>query len=575
MAQSINNLAIGSLVKFGSLHGVPIVWKIADKNHSGYPDNSITLLSDQVLKLMCYDAKEPSNSLSNRGDYGNNRYIYSNIRQWLNSAAAAGAWYTAQHSADAAPNSANVWNGYNPYDTAPGFINGFTADERAALLDTTIVVGKDTADGGGTGITEKCTDKVFLPSCSEVGISSGEYKCGTMLACFTAALNSSRTATVTAACVANSNYTSGLTTKVNWHYWLRDPSAGATVEAKRVIGGGALSQYKVYSGDVGLRPVCNVPSDLKVTDTTDSSGAYTFVWNAAPSEPAAISVPADIYGGKEAAISWGPSTDADDNLAGYILEQCVDSGAWEQIYKGGASSYNAPVTFGWATVQYRVKAFDTVGAESAYTTSATGTVINNRTPVISGSDSNLGSFNATGPSFAYTVTDEDGDAVTVVEKLDGTVLREYTVSLGASNKLTFDASAWQKVLNGAHTLTVTATDALGAAATRTLTFTKAVTSVVVELTGAMAADDMPTKALVNIQGSFPTGSTLTVWVCNNGNDANPTWEEVTRDALNGDKIYFANKTKTAGAWGVKVKVELQRGSATETCYIQSIGGNFA
>ena len=36
-------------------------------------------------------------------------YLYANIRQCLNSRAAAGAWYSAQHSADAAPTNANVW----------------------------------------------------------------------------------------------------------------------------------------------------------------------------------------------------------------------------------------------------------------------------------------------------------------------------------------------------------------------------------------------------------------------------------------------------------------------------------
>ena len=42
---------------------------------------------------------------------------------------------------------------------------------------------------------------------------------------------------------------------------------------------------------------------------------------------------------------------------------------------------------------------------------------------------------------------------------------------------------------------------------------QAMHSVEFEQTVAMAADDMPTKALVNIQGSFPTGSTLQVWIC--------------------------------------------------------------
>ena len=86
---------------------------------------------------------------------------------------------------------------------------------------------------------------------------------------------------------------------------------------------------------------------------------------------------------------------------------------------------------------------------------------------------------------------------------------------------------------------------------------------------------MPTKALVNIQGNFPAGCTLQVWICNNGNDASPTWEDVTQKVRTGQKHYFTNQTKTAASWGVKVKAKLLRGSATETCYIQSIGGNFA
>ena len=98
-------------MKFGTIHGKPIVWLVADTNHTGYPSNSVTLVTNQIIKMLCFDAKESANSNSDRRSYGNNRYIYSNLRQWLNSAAAAGAWYTAQHSADAAPTSGNVWNG--------------------------------------------------------------------------------------------------------------------------------------------------------------------------------------------------------------------------------------------------------------------------------------------------------------------------------------------------------------------------------------------------------------------------------------------------------------------------------
>ena len=569
MAQKLSNLANKAKVKFGSLHGKPIIWIVADKNHAGYPSGSVTLVTNQIIKMLCFDAKESSNGNSDRKSYGNNRYIHSNIRQWLNSSAAAGAWYTAQHSADAPPSSANVWSSTNAYDTIAGFLNAFTANERAALLDTTITVGKSSTDGGGT---ETCTDKIFLLSCTEVNLS-GDHTCGSKLAIFSD--NASRVATVTAECVANSNYSSNPASGAAWYYWLRDAYAGSAIGARCVFADGTLGWGNAYLGYGGLRPACNLSSDLLISDSTDSDGCYTVIYNQAPTAPASITVPTEVIGGENLSISWGQSTDADGNLSGYTLERKYDSGTWTQIYKGAARSYSDPITYGWTSVQYRVKAYDTAGAESAYTTSATRNVINNRAPVISGSDGDLGSYTAAPPAFDYTVTDADGHQVTVVEKLDGTKIKEYTVTLGEANSFAISAETWQKILNGSHTITITATDAKNVSAVRAMTFTKAVNAVEFEQTLAMAADDMPTKALVNVQGHFPTGCTLTIWICNNGNDAAPAWEDITNKALNGTKHFFANTAKTADAWGVKIKVKLLRGSATETCYIQSVGGNFA
>ena len=542
---------------------------MADKNHSGFPNNSVTLVTVQIIKMMCFDAKESANGNSDRRSYGNNRWIYSNIRQWLNSTAAANAWYAAQHSADAPPSAANVWDGVNQYQTIAGFLNAFTTNERNALLSTNRVVGRSSTDGGGT---ETCTDKIFLLTYTEVGLS-GDVTAGSKLAIFSD--NASRVATVTPECVANSNYSSNPAANSAWYWWLADAYAGSAYRARLVYSDGTLNWRGAFYGHYGLRPACNLSSDLLISDTTDVDGCYTVIYNQAPTAPGSINVPSEVIGGENLSISWGQSTDPDGNLSGYVLERKVDGGTWGQVYKGSARSYADAITYGWAKVQYRVKAYDSAGAESAYTTSAERTVTNNRPPVISGSDTNLGSFSATPPSYEYTVTDADGHQVTVVEKLDGVQLRSYTATLGSTNTFAISADAWLKMLNGAHTITITATDAKNESAVRTLTFTKAVTAIEFVQTVAMAADEMPTKALVNIQGSFPNGSTLIVEICNNGNDEAPTWEVITNKVLTGQKHFFTNTQKTADEWGVKIKIKLLRGSATDPCFIQSVGGNFA
>ena len=113
---TLGELGLKDKVTFGAYYDAPIVWDVGDKNHVGYPDNSVTLVAERLLKLAAFDAKEPNNNNSDRRSYGNNRYALSNIRQWLNSDAPAGQWYAAQHSADAPPSNDNVDRGYNEYD---------------------------------------------------------------------------------------------------------------------------------------------------------------------------------------------------------------------------------------------------------------------------------------------------------------------------------------------------------------------------------------------------------------------------------------------------------------------------
>lgn len=579
MAQSLSNLAVGAKVKFGkySVNGETaqdLVWIIAAKSHSctpAYPTNSITLLAEKILDLRCFDAKEPNNSDSNRQSYGNNRYSVSNIDQWLNKDAAASAWYSAAHSADQSPNTSAYCGSYGTqYAARPGFLNAFSDEEKNAIQTTTIRVVKPTVDGGSY---EDIYRKIFLPSTTEVGLANeNSIAEGAVWAYFSN--GGSRVCTMSTQGYDNtpsSNKPSSATSA--WYWWLRTPSYSNSNYARLVGADGTLLYNAAYYGTFGVRPAFNLLSTLSVSDTTDSDGCYTFVWNSAPSAPTTLNVPTTVYGGKSNTISWSSVTDPDGDAVTYVLECAYNGGSFSQIYSGTARTYNHTVTYGETSVQYRVKAVDSQSAASAYTTSASKTIVNNQAPVISGSDGNLGT-KTQGFTQTYTVTDADADTVTVVEKIDGVQLRSYTVTLGATNTFSVTDNTWLAQTNGTHTMTITASDGFGNTTTRTYTFTKNVNSFTIQNTTPMEAATMPTRISVTVSRNIPAEADFIVEVCNNGFDASPTWEDATSSVTGSLVHIFENTSKTASKWGVIVKVTVNRNDGEGACYVNSIGGNF-
>ena len=208
MSQSISKLAVGAKIEvpvlsaYQSRFGAKLVFKIADKNHSGYPANSVTLITEKIIQIMAFDAKEPNNSNSDRKSYGNNRYLHSNLLQWLNSNAAAGAWYSAQHSADQAPTTKDTHVTYNAYTSWAGFLAMLEPKFVAELLDTTQTVAKNTVTDGGS--YETVTSKMFLASTTEVGLANeNSIAEGSLLAMFSN--DASRVAYPSTECYNNSD----------------------------------------------------------------------------------------------------------------------------------------------------------------------------------------------------------------------------------------------------------------------------------------------------------------------------------------------------------------------------------
>lgn len=347
--------------------------------------------------------------------------------------------------------------------------------------------------------------------------------------------------------------------------WSQIYQGSATSTQNNVPFGTASVQYRVKAYDTeGLESGWRTGNVVNVIN------------NRAPNPPGSISVPAVIRGGSTTAISWGAATDTDNNLAGYELERSVNGGAWTQIYKGAAVSYTDTITAGWNTVAYRVRAYDNYNATSTYVTSDTRTVDNNSYPTITSataSGTDLGLKN-TGFDFTYTVADADKDTVTVKEYLDGTVVRTYQATLGASN--TFEAvtaANFHKVLNGDHTLKVVANDGKADSAAYTVRFSKKVTSASVTLEKPLDADDAITIMVLNIVGSIPVGADLEVLVTNNAKDPEPVWEDATADIKAGANHVFTNKT-AANGFAFNFKLSVSRGSNDLGGYITNIGGAF-
>ena len=578
MSKTLGSLSVGAKIEvpvlsaYQSRFGSKIVFKIADKNHSGYPSNSVTLITEKIIQLMCFDAKEASNSNSDRKSYGNNRYQHSNILQWLNSNAAAGNWYSAKHSADAPPTNANVWNNYNEYDAWAGFLAMLDPKFVAELLTTTQTVARNTVTDGGS--YETVTSKMFLPSTTEVGLANeNNIAEGTLLALFSN--DASRVAYPTAQCVSNSEYTnSNFSTSKGWYWWLRTPYSSSAYFVRFVDSDGSLNYNNAYYGNGGVRPLCNLKSSILVSDSPNSDGNYTVIYNSAPSAPPSITAPATCYSGQNINISCAAATDPDGDALTYCFERSYNSGAWTQVQASASRTFTEAVSTAWNTLKYRVRAKDSYGNYSAYTTSGDIAVIHNQPPVISGSNADLGTKRADF-TYQYSVTDPDNDVVNVVEKIDGkTIATKNAITLGATQTLSVSGNTFTALTNAQHTITITATDSAGNSAVRTLTFTKSIAGFVITLSAPLEANSQPTRANIKVTRDIPAGGTFKVEATNNPFDASPVWEDCTNAVVQGVAHVFTNKINTAARYGMNIRVTVQRGDALTACWVSGIGGNF-
>lgn len=345
--------------------------------------------------------------------------------------------------------------------------------------------------------------------------------------------------------------------------WTQVYQGSALTTTNTVPAGSATVMYRVKAYDVeGLY------SGYR------NSAQVTVFNNAAPEAPPSISVPEEVTGGGTLTVTWGAASDPDENLTGYELERQVNGGEWAQVYKGAETSYTDNITRGWASVNYRVRSYDSYNAVSGYTTGIAQPVNNNRAPVITCSTSSgtdLGT-KSDGFSIAYSVSDEDGDSVTVTEAIDDADVRTFTAESGAENTFAVTGETFMKILNGEHSLSISAGDGKATVA-HNLTFTKSVTQASITLSEPFEADDKITLCVLSVQGSIPADAEYKVEVTNNAKDDTPVWEDCTVEVKNGGNHVFTNET-AANGFAFNFRVSVKRGTSGQGGYINSVQGGF-
>lgn len=180
-------------------------------------------------------------------------------------------------------------------------------------------------------------------------------------------------------------------------------------------------------------------------------------------------------------------------------------------------------------------------------------------------------------TLSYTVTDGDGDPMTITEKVNG-VEMAVRENVASGTELTVqclsEKALFQQILNGENTLTLEVDD--GKTSTDwTATFTKNVTSAQVSLTAPLTADDTITVASMTLEGTLPTDMSLTVEMTNNALDDSPVWENCTDIQRGESRAFvhhaFTNKTAARG-FAFNYKVTITRGESGTGGTLTMIGG---
>ena len=254
---NINNdvdygIKTGDTFEIGTYNDEKIAWSVLRIN----TDGTAVLVADKILTFKAYDASESGASYEYNGEtylpsaanaedfellvqtQGNNDWSTSNIRTWLNSDSKVVEYK------DGIPVSKAMADRMNGYNTEPGFLYGFTDDEKNILTE----VGNKTKEyykTNGKEIVSK--DKVYLLTKADI---DDFEKAGISIY-----------ASPTDAAVKNneSSYYKEYKDMLHmdeYYWWLREPVEGTPYKCYFVTSGYEQDMFAARSVNVEIAALC-------------------------------------------------------------------------------------------------------------------------------------------------------------------------------------------------------------------------------------------------------------------------------------------------------------------------------
>lgn len=167
--------ALGDRVWFGTYLGEPIEWRVIRTGENG----EVVLIAENILTMKAFNAADSGdfNYDDDKNSYwsvdateadtnlelqahvrGNSRWADSDLRTWLNSDRENVVYDGI------GPVASAMSSHKNGYASEPGFLNGFTQQEREAIVPTENITNGNALDGGEIA----STDLVYLLSEDEL-----------------------------------------------------------------------------------------------------------------------------------------------------------------------------------------------------------------------------------------------------------------------------------------------------------------------------------------------------------------------------------------------------------------------